>query len=198
MRAVGAMAAVAAFSAVQVRGLVHVARALVRSRAVAFAGPGVHLSSRDAHLQRARAFSAASQLQQTAQSVEAEAAAPSQAAEAPFKANLLAMTQADLEALLKSWGEPKYRAKQILQSAFDNGKSFSKMQTLPLALREKLEANLSIGTLSLAAEQVSNDGTRKRAYALGDGQLIESVLMPYADGRRTACISRYTLAQLPS
>jgi len=29
----------------------------------------------------------------------------------------------------------------------------------------------------------------KRAYKLGDGQLIEAVLMPYADGRRTACIS---------
>ncbi len=29
----------------------------------------------------------------------------------------------------------------------------------------------------------------KRAYQLGDGQLIESVLMPYEDGRRTACIS---------
>lgn len=28
-----------------------------------------------------------------------------------------------------------------------------------------------------------------RAYELFDGQLIESVLMPYEDGRRTACIS---------
>ncbi len=37
--------------------------------------------------------------------------------------------------------------------------------------------------------QVSKDGTVKRAYALGDGQLVESVLMPYEDGRRTACIS---------
>jgi 23S rRNA (adenine2503-C2)-methyltransferase len=37
--------------------------------------------------------------------------------------------------------------------------------------------------------QVSKDGTVKRAYALPDGQLIESVLMPYKDGRNTACIS---------
>ena len=37
--------------------------------------------------------------------------------------------------------------------------------------------------------QVSKDGTIKRAYRLHDGQVIESVLMPYADGRRTACIS---------
>ena len=38
-------------------------------------------------------------------------------------------------------------------------------------------------------EQVSNDGTQKRLYKLHDGNLIESVLMPYDDNRRTACIS---------
>jgi adenine C2-methylase RlmN of 23S rRNA A2503 and tRNA A37 len=38
--------------------------------------------------------------------------------------------------------------------------------------------------------QVSlKDGTIKRAYQLWDGQLVEAVLMPYNDGRRTACIS---------
>ena len=36
---------------------------------------------------------------------------------------------------------------------------------------------------------MSKDGTRKRAYALHDGSVIESVLMCYRDGRRTACIS---------
>ena len=38
-------------------------------------------------------------------------------------------------------------------------------------------------------EQVSKDGTCKRLYRLQDNKLIESVLMPYRDGRRTACIS---------
>lgn len=41
----------------------------------------------------------------------------------------------------------------------------------------------------MAARQVSKDGTKKLAYRLSDGQVIESVLMPYSDGRRTACIS---------
>lgn len=36
--------------------------------------------------------------------------------------------------------------------------------------------------------QRSKDGTIKRAYRLKDGQVIESVLMPYEDGRKTACI----------
>jgi len=41
----------------------------------------------------------------------------------------------------------------------------------------------------VATEQESRDGTRKRLLRLHDGQLIESVLMPYSDNRRTACIS---------
>jgi 23S rRNA (adenine2503-C2)-methyltransferase len=43
--------------------------------------------------------------------------------------------------------------------------------------------------LTLAEEQISSDGTIKRAYMCADGQVIESVLMPYSDGRYTACIS---------
>ena len=43
--------------------------------------------------------------------------------------------------------------------------------------------------LRVTCPKVSRDGTVKRAYQLEDGQLIESVLMPYRDGRQTACIS---------
>jgi 23S rRNA (adenine2503-C2)-methyltransferase len=46
-----------------------------------------------------------------------------------------------------------------------------------------------LGELELATEQNSLDGTVKRLYRLPDGQMIESVLMPYDDDRRTACIS---------
>ncbi|CAN0314724.1 unnamed protein product [Phaeothamnion confervicola] len=63
------------------------------------------------------------------------------------------------------------------------------MTNLPKDLRAQLDAHTTVGSLTLAAEQVSRDGTRKRAYRLRDGQVIESVLMPYSDGRRTACIS---------
>ena len=46
------------------------------------------------------------------------------------------------------------------------------------------------GALELVQEQVSpKDGTTKRLYRLRDGYLIESVLMPYDDGRWTSCIS---------
>jgi len=63
------------------------------------------------------------------------------------------------------------------------------MNNIPKALRSLLETHATIGSLHLDVEVVSKDGTRKRAYKLWDGQLIESVLMPYEDGRQTACIS---------
>jgi hypothetical protein len=66
---------------------------------------------------------------------------------------------------------------------------FEMMKDLPLDLRSKLKTFFNVGVLTLVSEQISKDGTRKRAYRLQDGQLIESVLMPYNDGRRTACIS---------
>ena len=52
------------------------------------------------------------------------------------------------------------------------------MNNLPKKLRADLRERTKIGTLDLEVEMVSKDGTRKRAYRLWDGQLIESVLMP--------------------
>jgi len=63
------------------------------------------------------------------------------------------------------------------------------MVNIPKKLRHNLKENATIGSLELEVELVSKDGTKKRAYRLWDGQLIESVLMPYDDGRNTACIS---------
>jgi 23S rRNA (adenine2503-C2)-methyltransferase len=63
------------------------------------------------------------------------------------------------------------------------------MKDIPIDVRLLLNQSLVFGSMDVAAEQISKDGTIKRAYRLKDGQLIESVLMPYADGRQTACIS---------
>lgn len=55
---------------------------------------------------------------------------------------------------------------------------FQLMDNLPLGLRKQLAEAFTFGVLRIAHEQVSKDGTLKRAYALHDEQLIESVLMP--------------------
>jgi 23S rRNA (adenine2503-C2)-methyltransferase len=63
------------------------------------------------------------------------------------------------------------------------------MKDIPAPTRKQLSDHFTFGCLEIVSEQISKDGTRKRAYRLVDNQLIESVLMPYEDGRRTACIS---------
>ncbi|MFO7320509.1 MAG: 23S rRNA (adenine(2503)-C(2))-methyltransferase RlmN [Chloroflexota bacterium] len=104
--------------------------------------------------------------------------------------NLYALSQDELANLLESWGEPRFRAKQIWSWLYDRRvASFDSMTNLPRALRDRLKAETTLGALDLEVEQTSLDGTVKRLYRLPDGQFIESVLMEYDDDRRTACIS---------
>jgi len=120
--------------------------------------------------------------------------------------NLHTITLDELQELVVSWGYPKFRGKQIYGWIREKGVTNpNDMNNLPKALRETImqftsrnnsnngeigDADAGGGALSLAFEAISKDGTRKRAYELRDGQLIESVLMgPYEDGRYTACIS---------
>ena len=106
------------------------------------------------------------------------------------KVNLLSLSPEALEKQLVEWGAKKFVAKQIHQWLYDKGAtSIDQFTNVSKEMRELLKSRATMGTLEIATEQVSKDGTIKRAYKLPDGQLIESVLMPYEDGRRTACIS---------
>ena len=44
----------------------------------------------------------------------------------------------------------------------------------------------TLGDMEVAHQLESNDGTRKRLWRCHDDALVESVLMPYNDRRRTA------------
>ncbi|MEZ4241530.1 MAG: 23S rRNA (adenine(2503)-C(2))-methyltransferase RlmN [Myxococcota bacterium] len=104
--------------------------------------------------------------------------------------SLYALSEGDLRDLLAGWGEAPYRAGQIRRWLYERGVADpGAMTDLSRALRERLAAQTRPAALAVAAERTSRDGTRKRLYRLDDGQLVESVLMPYDDGRRTACIS---------
>jgi 23S rRNA (adenine2503-C2)-methyltransferase len=108
----------------------------------------------------------------------------------PKMMNLHTIRKDELEQILVSWGYPKYRADQITQWVRQQGvQSMDEMVNLPKQLRADLQQHATLSSLELDCELLSKDGTRKRAYKLWDGQLIESVLMPYQDGRYTACIS---------
>jgi 23S rRNA (adenine2503-C2)-methyltransferase len=104
--------------------------------------------------------------------------------------HLHSIQKEELEEILKSWGFPNYRADQVWQWVHTQGvTNVEEMINVPKKLRNQLAEFSSMGSLTLDTELVSKDGTIKRAYRLHDGQLIESVLMPYEDGRYTACIS---------
>lgn len=104
--------------------------------------------------------------------------------------DLYGLSADQLGAWLAERGAPAFRARQLRGWLYERGaRSFAEMTDLPASLRSELERSATLGTLELAAEQVSRDGTRKRAYTAAGTGLIEAVLMPYADGRRTACIS---------
>jgi 23S rRNA (adenine2503-C2)-methyltransferase len=105
--------------------------------------------------------------------------------------NLYDLDAEELKALMADCNQPAYRGRQIAEWLYAHKVTdAADMKNLPGPLRERLAAETRIGGMELAAEQLSSDGqTAKRLFRLGDGQLIESVLMEYEDGRRTACIS---------
>jgi 23S rRNA (adenine2503-C2)-methyltransferase len=104
--------------------------------------------------------------------------------------DLYDLTLLDLEALLREWGQPAYRARQIYRQLYANLVTEpAQMTDLPLPLRQRLAAETRIGSLQLVRLQTADDGlTRKALFQLPGGEVVESVLMVYPD-RATACIS---------
>lgn len=104
--------------------------------------------------------------------------------------NLYDLSQTELEALFKEWGEPAYRARQVWRHLYVNlVDQPSAMTDLSKSLREKLEVNTSIGNLRTVKRLVGdNEMTRKILLALPDDAPVETVLMMYPD-RATVCVS---------
>jgi len=96
----------------------------------------------------------------------------------------------DLTALVQSWGEKPYRARQIWEGLYKHFyQSADEFTALPKALREKMNQELIFNSLTPTLKLDSSDGqTLKTLFKLPDGHAIEAVLMRY-DRRRTLCIS---------
>jgi 23S rRNA (adenine2503-C2)-methyltransferase len=94
-----------------------------------------------------------------------------------------------LASTLAEAGEPSYRVKQVWEWVARGARSYEEMTNLPAALRERLEAEVPLSTLSIAAEAKSDDGTVKTLFHTADGRPIEAVLMRYRDSRRSVCVS---------
>ena len=103
--------------------------------------------------------------------------------------NLFDHDRAGLEALLASWGEKPFRARQLMRWVHQLGESdFGAMTDLGKALRARLAAEAAIAEPRVQRDTVSPDGTRKWLLDVGAGNAIETVLIPEPD-RMTLCIS---------
>ena len=104
------------------------------------------------------------------------------------KAELLSLDKGELEELVLSIGEPKYRAKQLFSQLF-SGVSPDEMTNIGKATRAKLSEVSYFFLPQVKRKLVSGiDGTVKYLFELRDGNCIESVVMDYRHGL-TICIS---------
>ncbi len=100
------------------------------------------------------------------------------------------LSLAEIESLLKSWGEPAYRARQVYQQLYANRVADpAAMTDLPPALRKRLTEESRVGSLELETVRAGDRGmTRKALFHVPGGPPVETVLMIYRD-RATVCVS---------
>ena len=106
-----------------------------------------------------------------------------------LKESIYSLRPDELEDWLKEHGEKPFRAAQIYDWLYNKRvKTFEEMLNLSKGLREKLEANFALTTLSTIVKQESKDGTIKFLFQLQDGYSIETVLMRHDYGN-SICVT---------
>lgn len=104
--------------------------------------------------------------------------------------NILSFSHKQLTDWFLSNGAESYRSSQVFDWMYKKGaNSFAEMSNIPVSLQETLQRSFAYGSLSIAKESTSNDGTVKRLYKLFDNYVIETVHMTYRDDRQTVCVS---------
>ncbi len=111
--------------------------------------------------------------------------------------DIKSVTRDELAARLEEWGEPTYRADQLLEWLYVHRQTqWEAMTNLPKSLQAKLRERYTHQSLELVLKQGSRDTTEKFLWRLEDRALIESVLIPanpalYGDvsDRHTLCVS---------
>jgi 23S rRNA (adenine2503-C2)-methyltransferase len=110
--------------------------------------------------------------------------------------DLYRLRPSEVDELMATLGEPRYRADQLLKALYhDLPNSLDDIKTLPRALRERLAAEgYTLGSGAEVHRVVSDDGeTTKLLLRMESGTLIETVLMQYPSTgkhpRSTVCVS---------
>ncbi|MGA3222827.1 MAG: 23S rRNA (adenine(2503)-C(2))-methyltransferase RlmN [Acidobacteriaceae bacterium] len=115
--------------------------------------------------------------------------------------NLFGLSRQQLTEVMLEFGEPPYRAGQLLKAMFQQRiGSLDEVLTLPRGLRQEMaEAGWAIGRPRIVETFRSIDGTERYLVAGQDSQTVETVWMPGGDGaeqgdgdgaqRATICVS---------
>ena len=97
------------------------------------------------------------------------------------------LTLEELETLILSLGEKKFRAKQLYEGLLQ-GKTIDGVSSLPKTLKERLKEEYENQPIKVRETFYSADGTEKYLFEFADGNLVEGVLMKYKYGY-TQCVS---------
>jgi 23S rRNA (adenine2503-C2)-methyltransferase len=102
----------------------------------------------------------------------------------PLTSSLLGLDREEITALVSEAGEPRYRAKQIMDAVYrQRVETLEEISTLPQEFRERLaQSGVTVGTARIEKKFVSVDGTVRYLIAFADGQSVETVWMPEGDG----------------
>jgi 23S rRNA (adenine2503-C2)-methyltransferase len=108
-----------------------------------------------------------------------------------IKKDIRLLSKEQIEEIVISLGEKKFRAGQIYEWLWKrSATSFEEMTNLSQSFRQLLGDNFLIRPIFEDKVQRSDDGTIKGRYRLHDGHLIEAVLIPVPiDNRFTVCVS---------
>lgn len=103
--------------------------------------------------------------------------------------NFFGLTLEDLESAIASLGNERYRAKQLYRWIYNQGVfDFNAMTNIPKSLRNIFHDMFSTKPVLIQEALESADGSKKFAFLLEDGNIIEGILIPEKD-RNTLCIS---------
>ena len=103
--------------------------------------------------------------------------------------NLLDFDAEGLTAWFAQQGEKPFRARQVLRWIHHFGESdFNAMTDIARSLREKLISTATVSPPPTISDKLSDDGTRKFLFDVGNHNAVETVFIP-EDDRGTLCIS---------
>ena len=93
--------------------------------------------------------------------------------------NFLSYSTDELSALMASWDQPSWRVRQLCEWVWQRGAGdYTEMTNLPLALRERLAAELPLQRAQVVERLQGSDGARKYLLRFADGVCVETVGIP--------------------